>query len=133
MWATERATGHRPRSVRLPAEYVAEHTHLAYAATVHGVQGITVTESHTVVGDAMGAAGVYVGMTRGRYGNRLHLVAVDTDNARVQFVLATMRDRADRGLTSAATAARDRVIGLTIDVAEPHVGTSHRNVNDLGL
>lgn len=113
VWATERAAGHRPRSVRLPAEYVAEHTHLAYAATAHGVQGMTVDESHTVVGDAMGAASVYVGMTRGRDANRVHLVAADTDEARERFVVAMNRDRADRGLARATAAARESVRGLT--------------------
>ena len=98
--------------MRLPAEYVAEHTHLAYAATAHGVQGMTVDESHTVLGDAMGAASVYVGMTRGRNINRLHLVAADLDDAREQFVLATERDRADRGLAEATACAQQSVRGL---------------------
>ena len=97
VWVTERAAGHRPRSARLPANYVAEHTHLAYVATAHGVQSMTVDESHTVVGGATGAASVYVGMTRGRDFNRVHLVAANADEAREQFVLATERDRADRG------------------------------------
>ncbi|MDF0512495.1 AAA family ATPase [Agromyces sp. H3Y2-19a] len=115
VWATERAAGHRPRSVRLPIEYVAEHTHLAYAATAHGVQGMTVDVSHTVVGDAMGAAGLYVGMTRGRNVNLVHLVAADADDAREQFVVAMDRDRADRGLARSITTARESVWGLTAD------------------
>ncbi|MGX5695717.1 MobF family relaxase [Agromyces soli] len=119
VWATERATGHWPRSVRLPAEYVAAHTHLAYAATAHGVQGMTMDESQTVVGDAMGAAGVYVGMTRGRNLNHFHLVAADIDDARGQFVLAAARDRADRGLAKAAAAAHESVWGLTAVGTEP--------------
>lgn len=117
VWATERAAGHRPRSVRLPAEYVAEHTHLAYAATAHGVQGMRVDESHTVVGDAMSAAGVYVGMTRGRNMNQVHLVAADVHDARAQFVLAAERDRADRGLAKATTAAQESLRGLTFSSA----------------
>lgn len=121
VWATGRAAGHRPRSVRLPAEYVAEHTHLAYAATAHGVQGMTVEESHTVVGDAVGAAGVYVGMTRGRNANRVHLVAADVDAAREQFALATVRDRADRGLARATTMARASVHGFSTTTAS--IGT----------
>jgi hypothetical protein len=95
--------------VRLPPEYVAEHTHLAYATTAHGVQGMTVEESHTVVVDAMGAAGVYVGMTRGWISNRMHLVAADAGDAREQFVIAMNRDRADRGLARATAAARTSV------------------------
>ncbi|MFK4728811.1 MobF family relaxase [Agromyces mediolanus] len=120
VWATERAASHLPRSVRLPAEYVAEHTHLAYAATAHGVQGMTVAESHTVVGDVMGAAALYVGTTRGRDFNRPHLVAADVDDARDRFVLTTVRDRADRGLANATATARESLRGLTTGREQRH-------------
>ena len=98
--------------MRLPAEYVAEHTHLAYASTAFGTQGATFPESHTILGDAMDASAVYVGMTRARNSNRLHVVAADLDDAREQFVLALERDRADRGLANATAAARESVRGL---------------------
>lgn len=92
---------------------LAEHTHLAYASTAFGTQGATAPESHTILRDVMDAAGVYVGMTRGRNSNRLHLVAADRDDAREQFVLALERDRADRGLANATAAARESVRGLS--------------------
>ncbi|MHB1063861.1 MAG: hypothetical protein ACYC1Z_05095 [Georgenia sp.] len=103
------------RTVRLPAEYVAEHAHLAYAATAYGVQGATVDRSHTVLSDALDASGVYVGMTRGREQNTLHIVATDLDDARQQFIEAMARDRADRGLAAAAAVAREAVAGLVAD------------------
>lgn len=116
VWATENATGRqRQRTVRLPAAYVAEHTHLTYAATAYGVQSATVPASHTVPSDALDASGVYVGMTRGRQANYLHVVADDVDDAREQFVLALERDRADRGLAAATQTAREAVAGLTDD------------------
>ena len=102
----------RERTVRLPADYVAEHAHLAYAVTAYGVQGATVDVSHTVLSDVLDAAGVYVGMTRGRHANLLHIVATDLDDAREQFTDALTRDRADRGLAAATTAAREEVAGL---------------------
>src|SRR5690606_16881527 len=105
----------RQRSVRLPAEYVAEHAHLSYAATAYGVQGATVTGSHTILTDATSAAGVYVGMTRGREQNLLHLVAESQRQAREQFVAAMERDRADRGLTDATERATEAVRGLVED------------------
>src|SRR5690606_8051870 len=78
VWATESGTGRRrQRTVRLPAEYVAEHTHLAYASATYGVQGATVPGPHTVLSDALDASGVYVGMTRGQETNRLHIVSAD--------------------------------------------------------
>ncbi|HYI33359.1 MAG TPA: hypothetical protein VEX88_07860 [Glaciibacter sp.] len=69
-------------------------------------------ESHTILGDTMDAAGTYMGMTRGRDSNRLHVVAADLDDAREQFVLALDRDHADRGLANATAAARESVRGL---------------------
>ncbi|GAA1831738.1 MobF family relaxase [Agromyces salentinus] len=120
VWATENSSAGNQRTVRLPAEYIAEHTHLAYAATAYGVQGATATESHTVVGDGMGTASVNVGMTRGRGFNRLHLVAADADDARAQFVLAMERDRADRGLANATAAAREAVRELATGSEELH-------------
>ncbi|HYI34611.1 MAG TPA: AAA family ATPase, partial [Glaciibacter sp.] len=112
VWAAEHATRRRQCAVRLPAEYVAEHAHLAYASTAYGMQGATVPESHTILGDATDAAGIYVGMTRGRNCNHLHLVAADQRDARDQFVLAMERDRADRGLAQARAFAQESVRGL---------------------
>ena len=81
----------------LPPGYVAEHVELAYAATVHGVQGNTVSAAHLVVGDQTGAAAAYVGMTRGRAANTAHLVATDLAEAREQWIAVFCRDRADLG------------------------------------
>ncbi|WP_245561724.1 ATP-dependent DNA helicase [Agromyces italicus] len=111
LWARER-NARRRSTVHLPAEYVAEHTHLAYASTAYGMQGTTVAASQTVLADTMDASTVYVGMTRGRISNRLHIVATDLDDAREQFVLAMERNRADRGLLQATAAARESIRGL---------------------
>ena len=102
----------RQRTVRLPADYVAKHAHLSYAATAYGAQSATVTGSHTILTDATSAAGVYVGMTRGREQNLLHIVAENEANARVQFIEAMERDRADRGLTEATERAAEAVRGI---------------------
>lgn len=100
------------RTVRLPAGYVAQHTHLSYAATAYGVQGATMVRSHTILTDATSAATVYVGMTRGRDHNLLHMVADDLADARDQFITAMERDRADRGLDDARRRATQEVAGL---------------------
>ncbi|HEY8719988.1 AAA family ATPase [Pengzhenrongella sp.] len=113
VWARAAGTGREHwRRVQLPAGYVAEHTHLAYAATAYGVQSATMPASHTVLSDALDGAGVYVGMTRGRDRNTLQVVATDLDDARDQFITALRRDRADRGLTVATRVAREAVDGL---------------------
>ena len=83
LWVRDSASGRKQqRTVRLPAGYVAEHAHLAYASTAYGVQGLTAPEFHTILSDALSAAGVYVGLTRGREANRLHVVAADLGDAR---------------------------------------------------
>jgi thymidine kinase len=114
--AVQTANGRkRQRTVTLPAEYVMEDVRLAYAVTAYGVQSVTVNTSHTVLTDALDAAGVYVGMTRGRDSNILHIVAADLDDAREQFTEALIRDRADRGLAEATERAREGVAGLIAD------------------
>ena len=47
LWVRDAASDRKQqRTVRLPAAYVVEHAHLAYAATAYGVQGLTALESH---------------------------------------------------------------------------------------
>ncbi|WP_454158196.1 MobF family relaxase [Microbacterium lacticum] len=116
LWALEADTDRqRERSVRLPAAYVTAHTHLAYASTAYGVQGVTAAQSHTILSDAMSGAAVYVGMTRGKNKNSLHIIAENTADAREQFVEAVERDRADRGSADATERAAEAVRGLTAD------------------
>lgn len=92
-----------------------EHVHLSYAATAYGVQGVTAPASHTILTDSLGGAAVYVGMTRGRETNTLHVVADDMAGARQQFIEALERDRADRGLADATERAAEAVRGLVND------------------
>ena len=61
----------------VPLDYVAEHVHLAYASTVHGIQGES-TEA-ALVGPGVDAAGMYVGMTRGRAVNSVIALGSDVD------------------------------------------------------
>lgn len=131
VWARELHTAQPGRTVRLPAAYVAEHTHLAYTATAYGVQGATATRAHTVLGDALDSSSLYVGMTRGREQNTLHVVAADLDDAREQFVTAMQRDRADRGLTAATRAARGAVSGLAPDGPTAFVNAERARLREL--
>jgi hypothetical protein len=116
VWAVDNSSRSKhPRYVALPGSYVSEHVHLAYSATAYGVQGVTTTTAHTLLSEALDASGVYVGMTRGRASNVLHIVADDLDEAREQFIDALHRDRADRGLQAATTDAQAAVAGLAAD------------------
>lgn len=103
------------RTRHLPAEYIREHAHLSYAATAYGVQGVTAPASHTILGEGIGGAAVYVGMTRGRTKNSLHVVAQTTAEARALFIDAMERDPADRGLADATERATEAVRGLVDD------------------
>lgn len=116
VYAREVGSGRKnPRTIALPAEYVGGHARLSYAATAYGVQGATVNEAHTVLTEATSAAGVYVGMTRGRQTNRLHIVAADMADARAQFIEAMERDPADRGFDHATHVAQEAVRGFVAD------------------
>lgn len=53
------------RTVTLPAEYVAKHVDLGYAATFHGAQGQTVTVGLPIITDKDDRQSTYVGITRG--------------------------------------------------------------------
>ncbi|MGZ0095964.1 MobF family relaxase, partial [Microbacterium arborescens] len=100
------------RTVELPAAYVKEHSHLAYASTEFGVQGATVQAGHGIVTDASHAAAVYVSATRGREANTLHVVAESALQARALFVDAMTREAGDRGVESKREAAERDLEGM---------------------
>lgn len=68
-----------------------------------------------MLSEATSAAGVYVGMTRGREQNRLHVVAEDLADARELFIDAMQRGPADRGLGHATAQAVEAVRGFVTD------------------
>ena len=70
-------------------DYVAQHVHLAYASTVHGIQGETTDAS--VVGPGADASGLYVGMTRGRAHNEVIAIARTSAAAREQVAESLLR------------------------------------------
>ena len=84
-------------------DYAAEHIHLAYASTVHGIQGETV--DHAYVGPGVDAAGLYVGMTRGRLTNTAIAVARGSEQAIDQIAETMMRGRSEVTLDDARRAS----------------------------
>lgn len=82
--------------------YASEHMHLAYASTVHGIQGET---THTsIVGPGVDAAGLYVGMTRGRHHNQV-LVIAHPDEAVDRVAQTMLRVTPELTIDDARTAA----------------------------
>ncbi len=74
---------------KITRDYAADHTHLAYATTVHGVQGET--SDTAMIGPGVGAAGLYVGLTRGRRHNQALVVASGASQTRARIVEALHR------------------------------------------
>src|SRR5699024_1311698 len=93
--------GEDQRHHHITPDYVHDHIHLGYAVTDYGNQGTTVDHGSVLLESSMSGAGVYVGATRGRHDNTIHLVAEDYEDAKAQFITTMTRDRADRGLDQA--------------------------------
>lgn len=88
---------------RVPHAYALEHLQLAYASTVHGVQGETADAS--IVGPDVDAAGLYVGLTRGRVHNVAIVVARTDEAARACAAQSMMRGTPELTLQDAVRAA----------------------------
>src|SRR5690625_3659650 len=93
--------GEDHRHHHITPAYVRDHIHLGYAVTDYGNQGTTVDHGSVLLESSMSGGGVYVGATRGREDNTIHIVADDLEDAKAQFITTMTRDRADRGLDQA--------------------------------
>lgn len=94
---------------RVSAEYVLEHLQLAYASTVHGIQGETADAS--IVGPDVDAAGLYVGLTRGRIRNVAIAVARTDDVAREAAAQSMMRGTPELTMRDAVVATEGGAAG----------------------
>lgn len=89
---------------RIPLDYVADHVHLAYATTVHGIQGETTDDC--IVGPDVDAAGLYVGLTRGRHNNHVIAIAATADMAREAIADTLARGVSESTVEESRAAAR---------------------------
>ena len=101
---------------RVSAEYALEHLQLAYASTVHGIQGEAADAS--IVGPDVDAAGLYVGLTRGRIHNVAIAVARTDDVAREAAAQSMMRGTPELTMQDAVRAAEAELRRAARDVAE---------------
>lgn len=85
-------------------EYAADYIHLAYATTVHGIQGETTDTS--LVGPDVDASGLYVGLTRGRRHNEIVVIARTDAEAREELASEMMRGLPEPDIADAISAAR---------------------------
>ena len=88
-------------------DYAASYVHLAYASTVHGIQGETTDAS--IVGPGVDASGLYVGMTRGRVQNEAVAIARTAAAAREQVANSMMRGIPEVTLDDSARAAQSEL------------------------
>ncbi|WP_445190177.1 ATP-dependent DNA helicase [Pseudonocardia sp. Cha107L01] len=117
----------------LPASYLVEHVTLAYAATVHAVQGISVDTCHALIDPRSALSGVYVALTRGRDCNSAYVVAqhhpdhheVERLDETAQSVLSQIlnRDRADMQVATS---------GFTAELARRGGEESGRSLASVG-
>ncbi|MFC9659608.1 MobF family relaxase [Nocardia sp. NPDC127606] len=129
--------------VRLPGEYVHEHLHLGYAATIDSAQGITADSCHVAMSGRESRQQFYVAMTRGRHANHAYIAtALDGDEGDIYTVpahyprsavehLHHVLDR-DGARTSAHTELRDaldpaRRIGRAVDIYLDTLGMTAEN------
>ncbi|WP_448256097.1 AAA family ATPase [Microbacterium aurum] len=111
------------------AEYAAEHLQLAYASTVHGIQGETTDVS--VVGPGVDAAGLYVGMTRGRSHN-LAVAIVDWQRDATQAIADTMlRGRPEISVDESRAAARRELARAARDAPPPAVDPRRAELSEI--
>jgi DNA primase catalytic core len=120
------------RTVRLPAKYVREDVRLGYAATLRSEQGDTIGShtqvgvAHVVINDRLGAAELYMGMTRGTGENHAWVITSgDGEEHNVIYpeaqspataveILTTIMDREDpnRSALTELEAAADPALQL---------------------
>ncbi|TFD50715.1 TraA-like conjugal transfer protein [Cryobacterium sp. Hh7] len=110
----------------LPAEYVATHVELGYAATINRVQGMTVDTSHILVDpQSTSREQLYVATTRGRESNRMYAVVEETlevdahapDHLRTSIIDALTavlaREGAERSATEEIQREQDAAASLS--------------------
>ncbi|MFI6956457.1 MobF family relaxase [Nocardia sp. NPDC050408] len=68
-----RSGGKHGAAVHLPADYVAQHVRLGYAATIDSAQGITADTCHIALTGGESRQQLYVAMTRGVYANHAYI------------------------------------------------------------
>ncbi|OAN31245.1 MobF family relaxase [Mycolicibacterium iranicum] len=97
----------------LSGDYLRQYVHLGYAVTVHAAQGVTADTCHALLSaEAATRSIAYVGLTRGRQTNTVHLYdtrAGEGDHEHAEIVPG--RHTARRGTPGEAAAALRSVLG----------------------
>lgn len=104
-------------TITLPAGYVSTEVHLAYAATIHRVQGRTTDRAHALVdAHSTNRPSLYTAVTRGRESNRIYVITEENaevdghvpGNLSVSASQGLYRILAREGSALAATSTQER-------------------------
>ncbi|WP_310289585.1 AAA family ATPase [Microbacterium trichothecenolyticum] len=88
---------------RISRDYALDHVVLAYASTVHGIQGETADTA--IVGPDVDAAGLYVGLTRGRHYNEAVVIGRTDETARDRLAATMLRGTTEVTINESLRAA----------------------------
>ncbi|MFF2773191.1 hypothetical protein ACFVUP_39460, partial [Streptomyces bacillaris] len=111
--------------------YAESHMHLAYATTVYGVQGETTDRA--LVGPGVDAAGLYVGLTRGKQQNAAVLVAPSFASAKSQLVEMMQRRTLEETIEKSRAAAVTELRRAAESPTGPTIAAPDRQLTRLGL
>ncbi|WP_258045974.1 AAA family ATPase [Leifsonia shinshuensis] len=111
--------------------YAESHMHLAYATTVYGVQGETTDRA--LVGPGVDAAGLYVGLTRGKQQNAAVLVAPSFESAKSQLVEMMQRRTLEETIEKSRAAALTELRRAAESPTGPTIAAPDRQLTRLGL
>ncbi|MFF2773073.1 hypothetical protein ACFVUP_38850, partial [Streptomyces bacillaris] len=115
---------------KVSLDYAASQIHLAYATTVYGVQGETTDRA--LVGPGVNAAGLYVGLTRGKQHNAAVLVAPTEDSARSQLVEMMQRQPLEETMEKSRAAARTELRRAAQSSAGPIISAPDLHLTPVG-
>ncbi|OCA93157.1 hypothetical protein ACU21_01540 [Actinobaculum suis] len=121
-------TSTHQRTILVPPEFLHSSATLGYALTAHGVQGETLDAAYTLAGDAMDASGLYVGATRGRQTNHIHIIAASQADASDHLARVLSRDNADRGVFHQVVTNRENLVSMYAP-ATPYTGPETQTGN----
>ncbi|MGH1525955.1 AAA family ATPase [Leifsonia sp. L25] len=116
---------------KVSLDYAASHIHLAYATTVYGVQGETTDRA--LVGPGVDAAGLYVGLTRGKQHNAAVLVAPTTNSAKSQLVDMMQRQTLEETMAKSRGAAHTELRRAAQSSTGPIAAAPDRQLAPVGL
>lgn len=112
-----RTTGHR---AWLPAAYVADHTELGYATTIHTAQGSTADTAHTILTGTENRQLLYVAMTRARQANHSYVTTVGDGDAHSAFTPETLRPPTAVEILETVLARDGAARSATSEIAHAH-------------